>query len=57
MGFAHIYIKQMIISTANTTESTDLATAIVAEFAGGQSSDVQMMIGVGIVKDLSLIHI
>ena len=51
MGFAHIYIKQMIISTANTTESTDLATSIVAEFAGGQSSDVQMMIGIGIVKD------
>ena len=41
----------MIISTANAPQSTDLATEIVAEFAGGQQGDVQMMIGVGIVKD------
>jgi hypothetical protein len=38
-----------IISTANTT--VDTTSAIVAEFAGGQSSDIAMMIGIGLVKD------
>ena len=37
-----------IISTANTVDPT---SALVAEFAGGQSSDIAMMIGIGLVKD------
>ena len=51
MGICSLISKQMIISTANTTETTDIASSIVAEFAGGQQGDVQMMIGVGLVKD------
>ena len=34
-----------------TAITIDNSSAIVAEFAGGQSNDVQMMIGVGLVKD------
>ena len=34
-----------------TVVTTDVSAAIVSEFAGGQSNDVQMMIGVGLVKD------
>lgn len=34
-----------------TAITIDISSAIVAEFAGGQSNDVQMMIGVGLVKD------
>ena len=43
-----------IVSTApsvNGSSAPDVTSAIVAEFAGGQSNDVQMMIGVGLVKD------
>ena len=38
-----------IISTAAPT--TDLATSIVAEFAGGRESTVDMMVGIGVLKD------
>ena len=34
-----------------TAITTDVSTEIIADFAGGQQSDVQMMIGVGLVKD------
>ena len=37
-----------IVSTAATTDSS---AALVAEFAGGASSEVEMMIGIGLVKD------
>ena len=39
-----------IVSTANNTD-VDNSSALVAEFAGGASSDVSMMIGIGLVKD------
>lgn len=38
-----------IISTAAPT--TDLATSIVAEFAGGSETSVDMMVGIGVLKD------
>jgi len=38
-----------IISTA--APATDLATSIVAEFAGGSESTVDMMVGIGVLKD------
>lgn len=40
-----------IISTANGSQAPDTSASILAEFDGGQNSDVQMMIGVGVVKD------
>lgn len=38
-----------IISTAAPT--TDLAKSIVAEFAGGSETSVDMMVGIGVLKD------
>ena len=38
-----------IISTAAPT--TDAASALVAEFAGGTDSSVDMMVGIGVLKD------
>ena len=40
-----------IVSTAFDTQTVDNSALIVAELEGGQTSDVQMMIGIGIVKD------
>ena len=38
-----------IISTATST--TDAASALVAEFVGGTTSQVDMMVGIGVLKD------
>ena len=40
-----------IVSTAFDTQAVDNSALIVAELEGGQTSDVQMMIGIGVVKD------
>ena len=39
-----------IVSTANTP-TTDIATSILNEFDGGSSTEIDMMIGIGLVKD------
>lgn len=39
-----------IVSTANAP-TTDIATSILNEFDGGSSTEIDMMIGIGLVKD------
>ena len=39
-----------------STLSTDLATSIVAELGGSSSNNVEMMIGVGLVKDSDAVY-
>ena len=38
-----------------STLSTDLATSIVAELGGSSPTNVEMMIGVGLVKDSAML--
>ena len=40
-----------IVSTAFDTQVVDNSALIIAELEGGQTSNVQMMIGIGVVKD------
>ena len=44
----HLHISQMTIAPIAPTNAT---SALVADFAGGATSDVEMMIGIGLVKD------
>ena len=46
-----LYELLLFIVFGTTVVTTDVSAVIVSEFAGGQSNDVQMMIGVGLVKD------
>lgn len=45
--FLYIFLQMTILSTA----TIDPAAALVAEFAGGSDSSVDMMVGIGVLKD------
>jgi hypothetical protein len=45
--FPYIFLQMTLISTA----TIDPAAALVAEFAGGSDSSVDMMVGIGVLKD------
>ena len=45
--FLYIFLQMTVLSTA----TIDPAAALVAEFAGGSTSEVDMMVGIGVLKD------
>ena len=55
MGVYTLYISQMtIVSTANTSDlvaPVDQSPSVLAELVSESQSDVEMMIGIGLVKD------
>ena len=55
MGVYTLYIFQMtIVSTANTSDlaaPVDQSPSVLAELVSESQSDVEMMIGIGLVKD------
>jgi len=45
--FLYIFLQMTVLSTA----TLDTTSALVAEFAGGSTSEVDMMVGIGVLKD------